>query len=106
MHNVLQSNKISKDQVYIISNRFRNFTFIIWIGTVKTNLALFRTFLLFRLTFFLQGIGNIIGSRTLINAGAYAAILTAIAGLYIAFVIILAETLGIKPVLGRTLVSK
>lgn len=63
------------------------------------------TFLLLWVTFFLLGIGSMIGNTTLIHAGGYVGILTAIAAWYTGLVQVVAESLNKKAPLGRVPLS-
>lgn len=84
---------------------FGIFTLVMWFGTFKTNLGLFMTFLLLWPTYFLLGVGNIIGNVGLLHAGGYLGILTAIAAWYTGLAIVVAESLGAKPPLGKAPMS-
>ncbi|AAY81247.1 acetate uptake transporter [Sulfolobus acidocaldarius] len=84
---------------------FGIFTLVMWFGTFKSNLGLFITFLLLWITFFLLGAGAMMGNNTLFHAGGYIGILTAIAAWYTGLAIVVAESLGAKPPLGKAPMS-
>jgi Predicted membrane protein len=84
---------------------FGIFTLVMWIGTFKSNLGLFTTFLLLWITFFLLGVGAMTGNDTLLHAGGYVGILTAIAAWYTGLAIVVAEALGRRPPLGKPIMS-
>jgi succinate-acetate transporter protein len=79
---------------------FGIFTLVMWFGTFKANVGLFVTFLLLWITFFLLGVGAMIGSATLSHAGGYLGILTAIAAWYTGLSIVVADSLGAKAPVG------
>ena len=84
---------------------FGIFTLVMWFGTFRANLGLFTTFLLLWITFFLLGIGLIVNDITLVHAGDYTGILTAIAAWYTGLASVVAEALGISPPLGKPVLS-
>jgi len=84
---------------------FGIFTLVMWFGTFKANLGLFMTFLLLWITFFLLGAGAMVNSTALTHAGGYVGILTAIAAWYTGLAMVVAESLGKNPPLGRAIMK-
>jgi len=84
---------------------FGIFTLVMWFGTFKANLGLFMTFLLLWITFFLLGAGAMTGNATLTHAGGYIGILTAIAAWYTGLAIVVAESLGKNPPVGKAIMK-
>lgn len=84
---------------------FGIFTLIMRFGTFRANLSLFLTFLLLWITFFLLGIGSINGNQSLIHAGGYMGILTAIVAWYTGLSQVIAESIGKKAPLGKAVLS-
>ncbi|BFI74843.1 acetate uptake transporter [Sulfurisphaera ohwakuensis] len=84
---------------------FGIFTLVMWFGTFKANLGLFMTFLLLWITFFLLGIGSMVSNIALIHAGGYVGILTAIAAWYTGLAMVVSESLGRNPPLGKPVMS-
>ncbi len=80
---------------------FGIFTLVMWIGTFKSNLSLFMTFLLLWITFFLLGAGAMSNSITLTHAGGIVGIITAIVAWYTGLVQVVASSLGTKAPLGK-----
>ncbi|EZQ01993.1 MULTISPECIES: acetate uptake transporter family protein [Acidianus] len=97
---------ITNQGVGIVLIAFGIFTLAMWFGTFKSNLGLFTTFLLLWITFFLLGIGTMISNLAVVHAGGYIGILTAIAAWYTGLIQVVAESLGVKPPLGRAPLSK
>lgn len=96
---------VTPQAIGLVLVAFGIFTLVMWIGTFKSNLGLFTTFLLLWITFFLLGVGAMTGNDTLLHAGGYVGILTAIAAWYTGLAIVVAEALGRRPPLGKPIMS-
>lgn len=75
---------------------FGLFTFYMWIATFKTSWVLFIVFLLLWITFFVLAVGNLNGSSSVIQAGGYLGILTAISAFYGSAAQVINSTFGRK----------
>lgn len=61
------------------------FTTYMWVGTFKLNWALWSVFLALSVTFYLLGVGDVIGQSGLVIAGGYVGILTGLLAMYVSF---------------------
>lgn len=96
---------VTAQAIGLVLIAFGIFTLVMWFGTFKANLGLFMTFLLLWITFFLLGIGSMVSSTALIHAGGYVGILTAIAAWYTGLAMVVSESLGKNPPLGKPVMS-
>ncbi|AAK42971.1 Conserved hypothetical protein [Saccharolobus solfataricus P2] len=96
---------VTPQAIGLVLIAFGIFTLAMWFGTFKANLGLFMTFLLLWITFFLLGVGAMIGNVGLSHAGGYVGILTAIAAWYTGLAIVVAESLGKSPPVGRPIMK-
>jgi succinate-acetate transporter protein len=79
------------------------FTAYMFIPSLRTNAAVCVVFFLLAITFFLLGIGNARGSSTLIHAGGWVGLATAIAAWYASFAGVTNATFGRKVIPNRSL---
>lgn len=96
---------VTSQGIGLVLIAFGIFTLIMRFGTFRANLSLFLTFLLLWITFFLLGIGSINGNQSLIHAGGYMGILTAIVAWYTGLSQVIAESIGKKAPLGKAVLS-
>jgi len=97
--------RVTPQAIGFVLITFGIFTLAMWFGRFKANLGLFMTFLLLWITFFLLGVGAITGNVGLSHAGGYVGILTAIAAWYTGLAIVVAESLGKSPPVGRPIMK-
>ncbi len=74
------------------------FTAYMWIGSFKVSIAVNIVFLLLTVTFFVLGIGDLLGSDSVVRIGGYLGIVTALAAWYASAAGVLNDTIG-RPVL-------
>lgn len=61
------------------------FTTYMWVGTFKLNWALWSVFLTLAVTFYLLGVGDMLGLESLIVTGGYVGLLTGLLAMYTSF---------------------
>ncbi len=74
------------------------FTAYMWVGSFRVNTAVMLVFLLLAATFFILGIGDLLGSGLVRNIGGYAGIATALVAWYTSAADVINENFG-RPIL-------
>ncbi|MEO7066164.1 MAG: acetate uptake transporter [Rhodanobacter sp.] len=70
------------------------FTLYMWVGTFKTNKALWWVFLTLWITFFLLGFGDLLAIESVKHAGGWVGLLCGLLAMYTSFAIVTNETFG------------